>query len=153
MSHLTPVTRSIFDRFPPVVPSLLLLAAACGGAGTPPGAGAAPAPPPAAGPHTTVVTLIDAMRFAPEEATVAAGDTVVWINRGSLPHTTTDRPGTAGVAEHNILPEGAAPWDSGQLAPDQWYAVTFTVPGEYTYLCSIHEPMGMVGRVKVGSRE
>ncbi len=102
-----------------------------------------------AGPHLVVIRMTDDMRFFPERASIAVGDTVVWINEGQMPHTATDRPGTAGVDEHNILPEGASAWDSGLLDPGQRFSQVFAVPGDYTYLCFLHEAAGMVGRLTV----
>ena len=37
--------------------------------------------------------LIEGMRFQPKGLTVAAGDTVVWINRDMVPHTATSASG------------------------------------------------------------
>ncbi len=99
--------------------------------------------------HLIEIRMTDQMRFEPENPVVAVGDTVVWINVGVMPHTTTDEPGRAGVAEHNILPPGAATWDSGLMAGQGEFRAVFDQPGEYTYLCTLHEVMGMVGRVTV----
>ena len=41
-------------------------------------------------PKTHTVT-IEAMRFQPETLTVAAGDTIVWVNKDVVPHTATSR--------------------------------------------------------------
>ena len=66
-----------------------------------------------------------------------------------MPHTTTDEPGRAAVPEHNLLPAGAAPWDSGLMEGQSEFRTVFDRPGEYTYLCTLHEVLGMVGRVTV----
>lgn len=100
-----------------------------------------------------VIRMTDAMRFEPEHPTIAAGDTVVWINEGQMPHTATDKPGLAGVPEHNVLPDGAEPWDSGLLDPGQSYRQVVTTEGDYTYLCFLHEAAGMVGRITVTESE
>ena len=99
--------------------------------------------------HLIEIRMTDDMRFEPENPIVAVGDTVVWINVGAMPHTTTDEPGRASVPEHNVLPVGAAPWDSGLMEPQREFRAVFDRPGEYTYLCTLHEVMGMVGRVTV----
>lgn len=96
-----------------------------------------------------VIRMSDDMAFGPEHALINVGDTVVWIQEGALPHTTSDGPGKAAVPEHALLPEGAEPWDSGLLDPGQRFSVVFDTPGEYTYLCTIHEAAGMVGRITV----
>ena len=96
-----------------------------------------------------VIRMSDDMAFGPEHALINVGDTVVWIQEGALPHTTSNGPGKAAVTEHSLLPEGAAPWDSGLLDSGQRFSVVFDTPGEYTYLCTIHEAAGMVGRITV----
>lgn len=101
------------------------------------------------GAHVVQIRMTDEMRFAPENPTISPGDTVVWINEGKMPHTATDKPGMAGVAEHNVLPDGAEPWDSGLLEPGQSFRLVLTAPGDYTYLCFLHEAAGMVGRITV----
>ncbi len=93
--------------------------------------------------------MTDDLRFVPENPAISVGDTVVWIIEGALPHTATDKPGSAGVDEHNILPAGAEPWDSGLLDPGQTYRTVLTVAGNYTYVCLIHEAGGMIGRLTV----
>lgn len=95
------------------------------------------------------IRMKDDMTFEPENPVVAVGDTVVWINIGAMPHTSTDDPGRAGVPEHNILPAGAATWDSGLLMAQGEFRAVFDTPGEYTYLCTLHEVMGMVGHFTV----
>ncbi len=102
-----------------------------------------------AGERTVIIRMTDDLKFVPENPTISVGDTVIWINEGSMLHTSTDKPGRAGVDEHNILPEGAEAWDSGMLEPDQSYRRALTVAGEYTYLCFLHEAGGMVGRLTV----
>ncbi len=102
-----------------------------------------------AGNRSVVIRMTDDMKFIPENPTIAVGDTVIWVNEGSLPHTTTDKPGMAAVAEHNVLPAGADPWDSGLLSKGEKYSQVFTVRGAYTYLCIFHEAAGMIGRLTV----
>ncbi len=101
------------------------------------------------GEHAVVIRMTDDLRFDPENPAITVGDTVVWIIEGALPHTSTDKPGTAGVDEHTILPEGAEPWDSGLLDPGETYRTVLTVTGDYTYVCLLHEAAGMVGRLTV----
>lgn len=99
--------------------------------------------------RTVVIRMTDDLKFVPEHPTVSAGDTLVWVNEGAMPHTTTDKPGTAALNEHNVLPAGAAVWDSGLLNSTERFSVVLTVPGEYTYLCYLHEAAGMIGRITV----
>ena len=112
-------------------------------------AGPSAAPPLESSAHLHVIRVTDDMRFEPEELTVPVGDTVVWLNDGTLLHTATDEPGRAGVPENNVLPAGAESWDSGLLDPRGAYRLVPTVSGDYTYLCTIHEAAGMVGRIRV----
>jgi plastocyanin len=62
-----------------------------------------------------------AYRFSPSTLTVGTGDTVAWTNNGAQPHDVTG----SGLA-------------SGTLQPGQGYSHTFTSPGTYSYICSIH---------------
>jgi hypothetical protein len=49
------------------------------------------------------------------------------------------------------IPEGATPWDSDYLLPDESFSLTLSVPGVYDYYCVPHEHAGMVGRIVVGA--
>ncbi|MGP1395675.1 MAG: cupredoxin domain-containing protein [Inquilinaceae bacterium] len=79
---------------------------------------------------------IKAFRFAPEDLTIQAGDTVAWTNGDSAPHTATARDGA---------------WDTGRLDRGAAAAVTFDTPGTYAYCCVFH-PM-MTATVTVAARE
>lgn len=81
-------------------------------------------PPPAT--HTSTVTISN-MAFGPQVLAVAAGDTVVWVNKDTVPHTTK--------AENGLL------WDSGTIRPGGSYSRVFKAPGSYTYSCGIHPTM------------
>jgi len=94
-----------------------------------------------------------ANRFAPEELTVAVGETVTWTFVG---------PGhnVSGVPDHSpetSIPEGADPFASygadgspNDIEPiDATYEHTFETPGEYTYVCIPHIRTGMIGTVVV----
>jgi plastocyanin len=88
--------------------------------------------------------------YSPVGVHVALGQMIRWINRDpGNSHTATayhpalfDRP--------LRIPEGAEPWDSGYLLPEESFSVTLTVPGVYDYYCLPHEHAGMVGRIVVG---
>ena len=99
---------------------------------------------------TVIVRMRDDMRFHPESVAITSGDTIVWINEGAMPHTATDKPGTAALDVHNVLPPGAEPFDSGLLQSGERFRHVFTAAGDYAYLCFLHEGLGMVGHVKVG---
>ena len=47
------------------------------------------------------------------------------------------------------LPPKAKSFASGYLQPGQTYTHTFTVPGVYKYVCSLHETSGMKAEIVV----
>ncbi len=71
------------------------------------------------------VDIVD-FAFDASSITVEAGSTVTWTNVGDATHTVTADDGS---------------FDSGDLATDDTYSVTFDEPGTYTYACSIHPDM------------
>lgn len=71
------------------------------------------------------VSIID-FQFVPQEDTVLVGDTVLWTNNGSFPHTSTSDSGV---------------WNSGTLTTGQSFSFQFTSAGSYPYHCSIHPSM------------
>jgi len=117
-------------------------------------------------------------RYTPESIVVNVGDTVEWTNSDPVTaHTVTfgtepsgpPQPPSAGVtldsdgARHAVLASPAGSVHSGFLLaarqdrtglaqPDLGvtrFRVTFTTPGTFTYICSIHDEVGMTGRVIV----
>ncbi|EWM11305.1 plastocyanin/azurin family copper-binding protein [Kutzneria sp. 744] len=66
--------------------------------------------------------------FAPAALTVHVGDTITWTNQDQAPHdvTTTSAP---------------VPLHSPTLATGQSWTYTFSQPGTYSYICSIHPDM------------
>ncbi len=65
---------------------------------------------------------------------IVAGDTVQWKypSSGELIHTTTS------CGSDCESPTDARLWDSGTLSPGDTFEYTFTVPGDYLYLCTFH---------------
>ena len=61
--------------------------------------------------------------FSPATVTVNAGQTVAWTNRDAITHTVTFSGGTI---------------DSGAMAQGSLFSHTFTTPGTYPYICTIH---------------
>ena len=86
----------------------------------PTGSSSAPAAPVAGN-----AVSISGFAFAPASLTVKAGTTVTWTNKDSDAHTVTSQ-GTGG------------PLGSAALSTGQSYSFTFTKPGTYSYLCTIH---------------
>jgi plastocyanin len=81
----------------------------------------------AAEPRQTAHTVvIEGTSFNPDRVTVAAGDTVVWINKDPFPHTVT---ATSGV------------FDSGSVAPDKSWKFKPVKKGELDYICTLHPTM------------
>ena len=82
---------------------------------------------PRAGAASYSVTIAN-YAFSPANLSVRAGDKVTWTNTDTAPHdaTTTSAP----VAFH-----------SPRLEKGQSWSYTFTTPGTYSYICSIHPDM------------
>ena len=116
--------------------AVVLLMSACGGSSAgamamPSGGGAgamempasgAPAPASTAPAHTDLVQITN-FAFAPAVVTVAAGATVTWTNEDTTQHDVFAPP--VGL-------------QSPVLNQNDTYAHTFSSPGTYRYICSIH---------------
>ena len=115
----------------------------------------------------------DVLAFHPVSAAIKPGDRVVFVNNSGAPHTAT----FAGGAELPQNPESdeakaAAPGPSpqtlsmtrlfntgwlppnappGAAPPEAARSYTYVVPesGDYSYVCILHAPSGMVGTIKV----
>ena len=111
----------------------------------------APAQQPAASQQApaAVVTMTNEHRFVPALLTIRAGQAVRWRNDSRLAHTVTADPDQARRPQSVSLPEGATPFDSGQLEPQQIYTHPFDQPGQYVYFCQNHEPADMIGTIIV----
>jgi plastocyanin len=68
--------------------------------------------------------------------TIQVGDTIRWENRGSVPHNAAAADGS---------------WQSPSLLTGQSYSRRFDVPGEYSYVCTLHIVEEMFGRVVVAA--
>lgn len=100
-----------------------------------------------AGAH--IVKMTSTLKYDPAEITIKVGETVNWKNSSIMDHTVTADPSLAKRAEHVSLPEGAQPFNSGNISPGKSFSYTFTVTGTYKYFCIPHESMGMIGVVVV----
>lgn len=76
---------------------------------------------------TNKVNIAD-MAFSPADITVKAGTQVTWTNNDSTAHTVTENDSKDGP-------------DSSPISPGQSYSFTFSTPGTYEYICSIHPQM------------
>ncbi len=81
------------------------------------------APTPAAGANQVT---IDGFAFAPPNLTVPAGTTVTWTNRDEEPHTVAASDGS---------------FHSPGMGTGATFAHTFSAPGTFDYVCSIHPMM------------
>lgn len=128
-----PTTTRRGSRFVPaflLAASLLLLGAACGGddSGSSDSAGSdAGSTDSSESVETTEVEIAD-FTFTPGAITVAAGDTVTWTTSDSSPHTVKDQ-SDAELAESDDLRDGDT------------FELTYDEPGEYPYICGIHNYM------------
>lgn len=116
------VTTSVRLRRALALPVVALALAACGADGD---AGEIPNAGQPAGSGTEVT--IEGFAFEPTEIEVAAGDTVTWTNQDSAPHTVKD--------SGDLFPE------SDDLAQGDTFSFTYDEPGEYPYICGIHQYM------------
>jgi len=74
----------------------------------------------------------------PATVTVKPGDTVRWVNVGTIAHNA--------VSGNDPSPDGA--WSSPEVDPGGAWTRTFDSPGTYPYFCSLH-PTLMPGTVVV----
>jgi len=95
------------------------------------------------------VKMTSDLKFAPETITISAGETVRWVNTSGFPHTATADIEKASNPDHVVLPEGAEPFDSGLMQPEEEYSHRFDVSGRYRYFCIPHEGAGMIGEIIV----
>ncbi|MCK5125142.1 MAG: cupredoxin family copper-binding protein [candidate division Zixibacteria bacterium] len=66
--------------------------------------------------------------FSPDTLTINVGDSVVWTNQDTAPHTaTTD--------------DGGMTFDSGTLTTGMSWGIVLNTPGSYPYHCEIHPAM------------
>lgn len=85
---------------------------------------------------TNIVSASNELVFSPASLTTQVGAVVEFRNTGTVAHTATFQGATDGC-----LSDAA-------LAPGATWAVKFTAPGTYNYLCTIHAP-SMNGEVTV----
>jgi len=75
--------------------------------------------------------------FTPKKAILTVGGTVRWTNNTP----TTNHTSTSDVP--------LSLWDSGTVPPGGSFNFVFTAGGQYTYHCTFHQSLGMVGTVLV----
>jgi plastocyanin len=93
---------------------------------------AVPATPKPAATGEVRIEMVN-LAFQPATITVPVGTTVVWVNAEAIPHT---------VAHKDLTT-----FSSEILAQGDTFRYTFTQPGEYPYLCTLHPEM--IGTITV----
>ena len=81
----------------------------------------------------TVTVAIDKFAYSPQEITIAPGTTIVWTNRDQTPHMVMARDRS---------------FSSPAMDTDDTYRFTFTTPGDFSYLCTMHPFMTGVVHVR-----
>ena len=70
--------------------------------------------------------IIKGFAYEPAVLTIAAGDTVTFVNQDNAPHTATDKAGA---------------FDTGRLTRGGEASLTFNGAGTYDYFCALHPNM------------
>lgn len=130
--------------------------------------GETPSPPEVVRPDTDHVVEMGVHEYYPESLRIRAGDSVGWVNGTGIAHSVT------GESGGDVIPEGedrefpedgeyfaSGGFDStdaaldgwnrarkGDILPDEPFVHTFETPGEYPYLCLLHD-LWMRGTVVV----
>lgn len=98
------------------------------------------------------VEMTNTLKFTSDTVRIPAGQTVRWKNSSLLVHSVTADPSEATMEGSVTLPDGAEPFDSGLMDPEETFEHTFKKPGTYTYFCIPHEAAKMRGTVIVEAR-
>lgn len=99
---------------------------------------------------TVVVKMVEtsatSYAFEPEEVTVRPGDRIRFVQTGVVPHNVEFRspPAGAKLDGRKMGPFLTTKGQTYEIAIDEAF-----VAGEYPYICTPHEPMGMVGTITV----
>ena len=80
----------------------------------------------AAGSGNVISVAIKGFKFVPADVTVKVGDTIVWTNDDSAPHTVESSDGVL---------------RSDELSKGDTYEYKFTKAGKHDYICGIHPSM------------
>ncbi|HEX3528526.1 MAG TPA: Calx-beta domain-containing protein [Thermoanaerobaculia bacterium] len=94
--------------------------------------------------HTVHVGGNAGLNYNPSSLTIAAGDSVTWVNDGGMHNVTADDNSFRCAAGC----DGAG--GSGDPSTDSWSATrTFSTAGTIGYHCEVHGPLGMRGTITV----
>jgi plastocyanin len=102
-----------------------------------------------ANPEIDISKLGPIQWYLPRQITVSVNDTITWTNDDTEAHTVTSGKG-AGIEslQNNKRGTPNGIFDSGFFKPGQSWTHTFTIPGVYTYFCTIHPWMDGVVTVQ-----
>lgn len=97
----------------------------------------------------TIGGVVQGFGFYPAVVTIAAGDTVTWVQNASEPHSIVFLNGAhlaagrqpAQVTKSGAIMTGSGVYNSGLLAPGHTFSLNFSAPGLYLYQCGIHLDM------------
>jgi plastocyanin len=81
------------------------------------------------------------------DTNITAGDTVVWTNNGTNPHTVTE---CGDAFSPCPLPGG---FSSANLSNGQTFSQPFSAPGTYEYYCAVHGQAAMRGQIIVAAAQ
>ena len=84
----------------------------------------------------TVQVIMGDNYYSPQVVTINIGDTVQWVNQGSMVHTATADTGQPVY------------WNSGDIGAGGTYSYTFLASGNFTYSCAYHDMAGKVDVVQ-----
>ncbi|WP_386681667.1 plastocyanin/azurin family copper-binding protein [Loktanella sp. R86503] len=129
--------RRILYAFAP-----LAVVAACAGSGSAP-TGVAQQP------AAQVVTMTADLKYSPAAVTVDAGQTVEFRNVSNFAQNVSTEADTPAELQVALMPTGAVPFNSGEIAPNESFRQTFSVPGTYRYFSEANVSEGMIGTVIV----
>jgi plastocyanin len=87
--------------------------------------------------------------FDPIGLRIEPGQTIRWLNLDPGNSHTATAYHPQNFERPMRIPEGAEPWNSDYLLPNETFSVTLTVEGVYDFFCVPHEHAGMVGRIIV----
>ena len=104
-----------------------------GGGGSPGGTAPAAAAPASHGKTKTIEIKVNEMSFSPAMVTAHVGDTISWVNVGTIPHTVTANDGT---------------FDKTPIAPGERFNWVVNKTGSINYVCSYHPGMGAMLMLK-----
>jgi plastocyanin len=88
-----------------------------------------------------VVNMTQSRTFDPPALGITLGDTIVWRNVSTLPHTST--------SGNPCIGDGL--WNSGTLASGDSFSLVLASVGTYPYFCVFHCDFGMTGTITVSA--